>query len=145
MPGGHSFTGYVENVSRDFFANLNDDERAQVLTQGSKWPSSALSVLAKFPDDPGTETLAQLQSLDRNLESMSGEPVRRLRIGIVAVLGHSGNAGRPSLSARTVRPRSGAARVHRHGLRRASRRRKLAGAGEIAVDRWKGRSPSRCC
>ncbi|HEX3997810.1 MAG TPA: HEAT repeat domain-containing protein [Pirellulales bacterium] len=92
LPGGHSFTGYVENVSRDFFVSLTDDERAQVLTQGTKWPSSALSVLAKLPDDPGAETLAQLQSLDRNLESMSGEPVRRLRIGIVAVLGHSGNA-----------------------------------------------------
>jgi putative heme-binding domain-containing protein len=92
LPGGHSFTGYVENVSRDFFVSLTDDERTQVLAEGTKWPSSALSVLAKLPDDPGAETLAQLQSLDRNLESMSTEPVRRLRIGIVAVLGHSGNA-----------------------------------------------------
>jgi putative heme-binding domain-containing protein len=91
LPGGHSFTGYVENVSRDFSVSLTADERAQVLTEGTKWPSSALSVLAKLPDDPGPETLAQLQSLDRNLESLSSEPVRRLRIGIVAVLGHSGN------------------------------------------------------
>jgi putative heme-binding domain-containing protein len=92
LPGGHSFTGYVENVSRDFFVSLTEDERAQVLTEGTKWPSSALSVLAKLPDDPGAETLAQLQSLDRNLESSTGESVRRLRIGIVAVLGHSGNS-----------------------------------------------------
>lgn len=92
MPGGHSFTGYVENVSRDFFANLTADERTEVLTQGTKWPSSALSVLAKLPDDPGAETISQLETLDRELESMSGEPVRRLRIGIVAVLGHSPNA-----------------------------------------------------
>lgn len=91
LPGGHSFTGYVENVSRDFFANLTADERKEVLSQGTKWPSSALSVLAKLPDDPGAETLTQLEALDRNLESMSGEPVRRLRIGIIAVLGHSGN------------------------------------------------------
>ncbi len=93
LPGGHSFTGYVENVSRDFFVNLTADERAQVLTQGAKWPSSALSVLAKLPDDPGAETISQLEALDRQLESMNGEPVRRLRIGIVAVLGHSPNAG----------------------------------------------------
>ena len=92
LPGGHSFTGYVENVSRDFFAGLTKDERAQVLTEGTRWPSSALSVLAKLPDDPGAETIAQLESLDRNLEFASGEPARRLRIGIVAVLGHSGNS-----------------------------------------------------
>ncbi len=92
LPGGHSFTGYVENVSRDFFAGLTEPERAQVLAEGAKWPSSALSVLAKLPDDPGAETLAQLQSLDHELEGQKSEAVRKLRIGIVAVLGHSGNA-----------------------------------------------------
>jgi putative heme-binding domain-containing protein len=92
LPGGHSFTGYVENVSRDFFAGLTEPERAQVLAEGAKWPSSALSVLAKLPDEPGAETLSQLQSLDHELEGQKGEAVRRLRIGIVAVLGHSGNA-----------------------------------------------------
>ncbi len=68
LPGGHSFTGYIENVSRDFFAGLTEAERAKVLADGSKWPSSALSVLAKLPDEPGAETLNQLMTLDRQLD-----------------------------------------------------------------------------
>ena len=91
LPGGHSFTGYVENVSRDFFAGLTEEERLKVLADGAKWPSSALSVLAKLPDDPGAETVAVLEALDKQLDNEAGEPVRKLRIGIVAVLGHSGN------------------------------------------------------
>jgi putative heme-binding domain-containing protein len=90
--GGHSFSGYIENAARDLFAGLNEDERAQVLAEGTKWPSSALSVLAKLPDNPGAETLAQLQALDRQLVGVEGEPARKLGIGIVAVLGHSGDS-----------------------------------------------------
>jgi putative heme-binding domain-containing protein len=89
--GGHSFAGYIENVSRDFFAGLTEDERTLVLNDGAKWPSSALSVLAKLPDDPGSETLEQLKSLDRQLAGVEGEPARKLAIGITAVLGHSGD------------------------------------------------------
>ncbi len=48
LPGGHSYEGYIDNVSRDFFAKLTDDERSMVLTDGAKWPSSALAVLAKI-------------------------------------------------------------------------------------------------
>ncbi len=89
--GGHSFSGYIENVSRDFFAGLTEEERALVLADGAKWPSSALSVLAKLPDNPGAETLAQLKTLDRQLAGVEGEPARKLAIGITAVLGHSGD------------------------------------------------------
>ena len=27
LTGGHSYEGYIDNVSRDFFAGLTDDER----------------------------------------------------------------------------------------------------------------------
>ena len=33
MPGGHSFAGYIENVSRDFFAGLNEEQRRAVLAE----------------------------------------------------------------------------------------------------------------
>ncbi len=39
IEGGHSFAGYVENVSRDFFATFNENERRLVLADGVKWPS----------------------------------------------------------------------------------------------------------
>ena len=89
MPGGHSFAGYLENVSRDFFAEFTDAERRPVLAGGAKWPSSALSVLAKLPERPNAETLRQIEALDRQVKSVDSEAARKLRIGIVAVLGQS--------------------------------------------------------
>jgi putative heme-binding domain-containing protein len=49
-----------------------------------------LSVLAKLPENPGDEVLAEVRALDKRLEKSTGEPVARLRVGIVAVLGASG-------------------------------------------------------
>ncbi|HKD37264.1 MAG TPA: HEAT repeat domain-containing protein, partial [Pirellulales bacterium] len=89
--GGHSFAGYIENAARDLFAGLNEDERAMVLADGTKWPNSALSVLAKLPDNPGRETLDQLVTLDKQITGVDDESTRKLAIGIVAVLGHSGD------------------------------------------------------
>ena len=43
--GGHSFEGYIDNVSRDFFAGLTDQERRigvgrrREMAQFGAWPS----------------------------------------------------------------------------------------------------------
>lgn len=89
IEGGHSFAGYIENVSRDFFASLNDEERRLVLADGAKWPSSALSVLAKLPKNSSAGTLAAIERLDRKVKKLDTEAAKRLRIGICAVLGAS--------------------------------------------------------
>ncbi len=89
MVGGHSFAGYIENVSRDFFADFTDEERRPVLAGGAKWPSSALSSLAKLPENPSEATLRQVISLDRDVKHVDTDAARKLRIGIVAVLGAS--------------------------------------------------------
>jgi putative heme-binding domain-containing protein len=86
VSGGHSFEGYIDNVCRDFFVGLTDDERAIVLAQGSKWPSSALSVLAKLPADMPSETVEQVISLDKEMAGVESEAARKLGIGVVAVL-----------------------------------------------------------
>ncbi len=88
-PGGKNSAGFIENVSRDFFSEFTEAERLPVLAGGAKWPSSALSVLAKLPANPGSQTLRQIETLDRQLRPLTSEPARRLRIGIVAVLGTS--------------------------------------------------------
>ncbi len=92
IAGGHSVGGYVENFARDFFANLTLTERRQLVAAGEHYPTSTLSVLAKLPDNPEPELLAEIRALDGRLEGMTGEPVARLRVGIVAVLGGSGEA-----------------------------------------------------
>ena len=89
VQGGHSFAGFIENASRDFFAGFNEEERRLVLADGAQWPSSALSVLAKLPSDPSPEMLVQIQKLDRQLKRVDTEAAKKLRIGICAVLGAS--------------------------------------------------------
>ena len=78
--------GYIDNVCRDFFVGLTDEERAIVLAQGSRWPSSALSVLAKLPADIPSETVEQIISLDKEMAGVESEAARKLGIGVVAVL-----------------------------------------------------------
>ncbi len=65
LTGGHSFAGYIDNVSRDFFAGLTADERKLVLADGNKWPSSALAVLAGLPAELPEETIEQIIALDK--------------------------------------------------------------------------------
>jgi putative heme-binding domain-containing protein len=102
VEGGHSLKGYLENFARDFFTNLTLAERRQVLAAAETFPTSALSVLAKLPENPGADVLAEIRGLDQKLgepgasatggeaSATGGESIARLRVGIVAVLGRSG-------------------------------------------------------
>jgi putative heme-binding domain-containing protein len=90
IEGGHSLAGYIEFFARDFFANLTLEERKQLISAGEKYPTSTLSVLAKLPENPGSEVLAEIRALDQRIDGMTEEPINRLRVGIVAVLGRIG-------------------------------------------------------
>jgi putative heme-binding domain-containing protein len=89
LTGGHSFEGYIDNVSRDFFTTLTEGERTMVLADGAKWPNSALAVLAKLPPDVSPETIQQIITLDKQMSRVEGEAARKLGIGVVAVLARS--------------------------------------------------------
>lgn len=90
IEGGHSLGGYIEYAARDFFANFTLEERRRVIEHGEEYPTSALSILAKLPENPGPEILKEIRALDQKLDGKPGEPIARLRVGIVAVLGRSG-------------------------------------------------------
>jgi putative heme-binding domain-containing protein len=92
MDGGHSLKGYVEFFARDFFAKLTLAERQQLIAVGEDYPASVLSVLAGLPENPGATVLAEIRALDQRLYGKTGEPAVRLRVGIAAVLGRSGEA-----------------------------------------------------
>ena len=53
IDGGHSLSGYIEYFARDFFVKLTLAERRQVLAVGEQYPTSALSILAGLPENPG--------------------------------------------------------------------------------------------
>jgi putative heme-binding domain-containing protein len=91
VQGGHSFAGYIENLSREFFATFSEEEQRAILADGAKWPTSALSVLAKLPEKPSPETIEQIIRLDRQVKRLEGEAAKKLRIGVCAVLGSSGD------------------------------------------------------
>ena len=90
VEGGHSVNGYIENFARDFFTNLTLKERRQVIAAGENFPTSALSILAKLPATPGPDVLAEMRALDQRLDGREGEAIARLRVGLTAVLGASG-------------------------------------------------------
>ncbi len=92
MEGGHSVGAYIENFARDFFVHLTADERRKLIAVGERFPASCLSALAKLPGQPDPQLLAEIRALDQRLEGMPGEPIARLRVGIMAVLGGSGEA-----------------------------------------------------
>jgi putative heme-binding domain-containing protein len=90
IEGGHSVNAYIEFFARDFFTNLTMVERRQVIAAGERFPTSALSILAKLPTNPEPDVLAEIRALDQRLEGLDGEPISRLRVGTTAVLGASG-------------------------------------------------------
>jgi putative heme-binding domain-containing protein len=87
--GGHSYAGYIDNVSRDFVKGMPEDERWMVVMRGASIPNAALMALAAAPADLPVVKLSALVDLDRDLFGHEGEAARRLGIGIVAVLGRS--------------------------------------------------------
>ena len=46
--------------------------------------------MAGLPENPGADVLAEIRALDGRIDGKPGEPMARLRVGIVAVLGRSG-------------------------------------------------------
>lgn len=89
VEGGYSVGAYVEQFARDFLVNLTLKERNNLLSQGENWPATALSILAGLPEDPHEKTLEIIRNLDDRVRPLCAEDdaQRRLRVGIIAVLG----------------------------------------------------------
>ena len=85
LQGGHSFAGYIENVSVISSPTLHEQERQLVLAGGVKSPTSACPywpTAGVSGPDVGPDSISG--SPGRELD---GEPTKRLRIGICAVSG----------------------------------------------------------
>lgn len=92
MPGGHSYGLYFNNFSRDFAADFSNEERGRLLSEGERWPAAAMTVLAKLPEQPGDRVISQLIELDGRLELVDTREASDLALGIIAILGRSGDA-----------------------------------------------------
>ena len=94
IEGGLSVSGYLESVARDCMKMFQEAELRRILARGDRWPNIALAALAALPEHPAAETIWQAIMLDRETQTNADDPaVKRLRTGLVAVLGVSGDAG----------------------------------------------------
>nr|MBA3483420.1 c-type cytochrome [Pirellulales bacterium] len=89
VKAGYSVDKYIEVFTRDYLAKLSLEERRHLLASGEKWPASALSTLASLPENPGPAVLATIRELDAKVapQCANSDTFRRLRVGIIAVLG----------------------------------------------------------
>ncbi len=89
--GGGSYPFYVAAAMTDFARNMPAKDIPQMLAGGARWPDAALGLLYKLPAKIDDATRKQLIELDRSLESVEDqeESVKKLRMGIVAVLARS--------------------------------------------------------
>ncbi|MCE9544664.1 MAG: c-type cytochrome [Planctomycetia bacterium] len=87
---GAAYGRYLDRVTREFVAQMTDDERKLILARGTKWTGAALGAVAKLPKDLDPATLKQLTTLDERLIKDKTEAGTRLRIGIAAILARSG-------------------------------------------------------
>ena len=90
---GNSLPGYLQNVARDFGKTFTDEEITAVLEQGVRVPGAALAALFRLPDDLSDEQVDQIKDLDEQLMAgdNNSEMIRRLKVGIVAVLARDGS------------------------------------------------------
>lgn len=91
LPGGHSFSRYVDNFRRDFVGQLEPADHAALLARGARIPSAALLVLPDLPEQLSAAQLAQLEELDQQLADRDDEASSKLMTGIIAVLARDGS------------------------------------------------------
>ena len=89
--GGESIGQYIDVAARDFFKRLDDGERQQVLADVKQWPHASLAVLAGMPKELSGDMVVKLMKVDKVLDGANTESLKRLRMGVAAVLGRSGN------------------------------------------------------
>ncbi|MCG8586143.1 MAG: c-type cytochrome, partial [Pirellulales bacterium] len=82
---------YIDIAARDFFKRLNKAEQQKVLADARKWPNASLAVLAAMDQDLTPGAVQQLIKLDGELDGSKTQATKRLRMGVAAVLGRSGD------------------------------------------------------
>ena len=127
--------GRLHRILRPRFLRQLDARRAAASDRGRRELSDLGAVGAgQAAGEPGPEVLAEIRALDERLEGKPGEPIARLRVGIVAVLGRSGEAESLAYLRNVYYQRSGAPRAGGDEPHAASGRRELADPGRFAAD-----------
>lgn len=87
--GGHSFSGDIENIARDFILGLGDGGAALVLASGERRPGMARLVAEGLTAAEAARRVPDLVALDARLDAADPHAAR-LGDAIVAALGKAG-------------------------------------------------------
>lgn len=82
----------LAKASRNFAESLSDDQVRTVLSEGDRWPHAAVALLYRLPEHLDAAARQTLIQVDDRLTSRDDDSLRRLKVGIVAVLARSGDA-----------------------------------------------------
>jgi putative heme-binding domain-containing protein len=90
---GSSVPLYVMNLTRRLCGDLSLEEARIFVSEGAKWPNTALVCLFRYPEQLSPADLATLKKLDGEIDrkGFEGEQYKRLRTGIVAMLSQHGD------------------------------------------------------
>jgi putative heme-binding domain-containing protein len=85
--GGHSFSGFLENILRDAATIFTADDAARLLAQGERYPQAALVLLRLLPGKqaPSLAVLGDLYA--RLAKAPASKPVNDLKAAIIAAVG----------------------------------------------------------
>ena len=91
--GGGSYEYYVMQAARDFAKTIEDEDVPLVLANGHKWPNATLSAFYKLPAELDSDTFELIRAIDEQTVNVDpdDDAYTELKIGIVAILGRSGD------------------------------------------------------
>ncbi|MCA9105870.1 MAG: HEAT repeat domain-containing protein, partial [Planctomycetales bacterium] len=91
--GGGSYAYYIMEAAKELGRTASDEERALILAKGDQWPNAAVGVFYRLPETLDARTIRAIEAIDEKIVGTDPEDdsYTQLKIGIVAVLGRSGD------------------------------------------------------
>ena len=91
--GGGSYAYYIMDAAKDLGRDASGDEVMAIVAQADRWPNAAVGAFYKLPQQLDAETLKVIREIDEKIANTDPEDdsFTQLKVGIVAVLGRSGD------------------------------------------------------
>ncbi len=91
--GGGSYSYYVMEAAKELGRSATDEEIPLILAKGDRWPNAAVGAFYRLPQQLPERTVELIRGIDERTIAYDpdDDSFKQLKIGIVAVLGRSGD------------------------------------------------------
>ena len=86
-----NYSLYLTSILGTWSDEVSDTQVSEILKNGAKWPSAALSAFYKLPEQLTEQQIEWITQMDQQLKERTDSAALQARIGCVAVLGRSGD------------------------------------------------------